>query len=78
MSSFWQDRLTLPGRQGVYMSGQMRFEMAHGRGSQTSRITSPGSLESAPHAFEMFTLGETTYSDSVYCLHVDLVTSENF
>jgi hypothetical protein len=34
MSSFWQDRLTLRGRQGVYMSGQTRFEMAHGRRSQ--------------------------------------------
>ena len=29
-------------------------------------------------AFEMFTLGKTTYSDSVYCLHVDLVTFESF
>lgn len=28
-------------------------------------------------AFEMFTLGETTYSSSVYCLHVDLVTLES-
>jgi hypothetical protein len=34
MSSFWQDRLTWRGRQGVYMSGQMKLEMAHGRRSQ--------------------------------------------
>lgn len=43
MSSFWQDRLTLRGRRGVYMSGQMRFEMAHGRRSQRC----PGELRQA-------------------------------
>jgi hypothetical protein len=51
MSSFWQDRLTLRGKQGVYMSGQMRFEMAHDRWSQRC----PGELRQAvlrvPHTY---------------------------
>lgn len=51
LPSFWQDRLTLRGRQGVYMSGQMRFEMVRGRRSQRCPgETSPSSLKSAPHA----------------------------
>ena len=66
ISSFWQDRSTLRGRQGVYMSGQMRFEMAHGRRSQRC----PGELRQAvlrvpPHASQSGRCARRIFNASV-------------